>query len=367
MEESQRLERKPLATQQGLYDTLLGLVSVYSPTGRERPAVEWLVARMESLGFSQAYTDQAGNAVGVMGNGPRTVVLLGHIDTVPGEIPVRMEGDILHGRGTVDAKGALAAFVDAVAGVGPVEGWQFIILGCVDEEGDSRGARHALPHYSPQIAIVGEPSRWDRVTLGYKGHARATITLRQKQNHTSRGEERACESLVQTWMKIRDWVDGLNEGRSRVFDQVQVVLRRLASGEEDFEEWASMVVSSRLPMDIPPEDWLREIARLFPQATVETDGYAIPAFLAEKNTALVRAFLKAIRGLNGSPGFVLKSGTADMNLVAPVWKCPVVAYGPGDSTFDHTPEEQINLGEYIHSVRVLRSVLSSLTVTDSAP
>src|SRR5437763_769852 len=106
------------------YSTLLGLVEHYSPTGQEKAAVDWLVERMCGLGFSRAFVDPAGNAVGVMGDGPRQALLVGHIDTVPGEIQVRIEGDLLYGRGSVDAKGPLAAFVDAVAGCGPLPGWQ---------------------------------------------------------------------------------------------------------------------------------------------------------------------------------------------------------------------------------------------------
>ena len=86
------------------FETLIGLVSQYSPSGQERGAVEWLVTRMKALGYAEAFIDEAGNAVGVMGSGPRQVVLLGHIDTVPGMIPVREEHGVLYGRGSVDAK-----------------------------------------------------------------------------------------------------------------------------------------------------------------------------------------------------------------------------------------------------------------------
>src|SRR5512145_701688 len=100
------------------YETLIGLVSKYSPSGQEREAAEWLVDRMKSLCYDEAFVDEAGNAVGVMGSGPKQVVLLGHIDTVPGEIHVRRDARIppnesLYGRGTVDAKGPLACFTDA--------------------------------------------------------------------------------------------------------------------------------------------------------------------------------------------------------------------------------------------------------------
>ena len=73
-------------------ETLIGLIAQYSPSGEERGAAEWLVGRMTSLGYDQAFIDEAGNAVGWMGQGPKQVVLLGHIDTVPGEIPVRRDG-----------------------------------------------------------------------------------------------------------------------------------------------------------------------------------------------------------------------------------------------------------------------------------
>ena len=80
------------------FSTLIGLVEHYSPSGQERGAVEWLVERMKLLDFGETFIDDAGNAVGVMGSGPRQVVLLGHIDTVPGEIPVKRDGIPPHNR-----------------------------------------------------------------------------------------------------------------------------------------------------------------------------------------------------------------------------------------------------------------------------
>ena len=141
------------------FDTLVGLVSHYSPSGQERGAVDWLVARMKSLGYSEAFVDEAGNAVGIMGAGAKQVVLLGHIDTVPGQISVRTENGALFGRGSVDAKGPLASFVDAVAKAGAKDGWQFIVIGAVEEERDSEGARFIVNCYKPDFAIIGEPNQ----------------------------------------------------------------------------------------------------------------------------------------------------------------------------------------------------------------
>ncbi len=115
--------------------TLLGLVRQYSPTGQEQAAVNWLVQHMKVLGFDQAYADPTGSAIGIKGSGQKQLVLLGHIDTVPGEIQIRLTDDNLYGRGSVDAKGPLAAFVDAAAGINVHPDWQVIVVGAVGEEG----------------------------------------------------------------------------------------------------------------------------------------------------------------------------------------------------------------------------------------
>ena len=120
-------------------ETLLGLVQQYSPTGNEDDAARWLLQYMERLDFDSALIDHTGNVIGRRGKGSRQVVLLGHIDTVPGEIPIRLEGDNFYGRGTVDAKGSLAAFVDAAVQVLPPPDWQVVVIGAVDEEGDCAG------------------------------------------------------------------------------------------------------------------------------------------------------------------------------------------------------------------------------------
>jgi LysW-gamma-L-lysine carboxypeptidase len=85
------------------------------------------------------------------------------------------------------------------------------------------------------------------------------------------------------------------------------------------------------------------------------------AHKSDKRNALVKAFLKAIREHGGDPKFKVKTGTSDMNVLAPHWCCPVVAYGPGDSALDHTPHEHISLQEYRRAINVLTRVLHLLS------
>jgi LysW-gamma-L-lysine carboxypeptidase len=351
------------------FETLIGLVSQYSPSGQERGAVEWLVARMKSLGYDDTFIDEAGNAVGVMGKGTRQVVLLGHIDTVPGEIKVTLtpnpspegRGELLYGRGSVDAKGPLACFVDASAQVGAKDGWQIVVIGAVEEERNSEGARFIATKYKPDFAIIGEPNQWDRMALGYKGSAWANVTVKRGQSHTASGEVTAAEAAVEVWLKIKAYVDSFNADKPKVFDKLLLTLRGMESDSNDFEQWAKLKIGVRLPVEISPEDWYVKLNEIADSANVEPTGFAVPAWGCEKNTPLVRSFLSGIRSQGGEPRFVYKTGTADLNIVAPVWKCPAVVYGPGDSALDHIPNEHINLDDYRKAVDVLSAALEKLT------
>jgi LysW-gamma-L-lysine carboxypeptidase len=361
------------------YETLIGLVSQYSPSGHERGTVEWLVQRMKGLRYDKAFIDDAGNAVGVMGQGPRQVVLLGHIDTVPGEIKVALipdpsppraersasgdeaeKGELLFGRGSVDAKGPLACFVDAAAQIGARQGWQFVVIGAVEEERDSEGARFAARQYQPDFAVVGEPNHWDRLALGYKGSASAMITIRRGQAHSASGQETAAEAAVDLWLRIKVYADSFNAEKQKAFDKLLPTLREIQSTSNDFEQVTRLTVGVRLPADVSPVSWYEKLNEIASDALVEPVGFAVPAWSCEKNTLLVRAFLQGIRSEGGEPRFVYKTGTADLNIVAPVWKCPALVYGPGDSALDHTPAEHISLAEYERSVRVLCHALQAL-------
>ena len=155
------------------FDALLvGLLENVSFSRQEGDATAYLVAQMAALGYDQAFIDAAGNAVGTLGTGEREIVLLGHIDTVPGVIPVKVIDDQLYGRGAVDAKGPLAAFTAGAIKAGAQTGWKIIVIGAVEEEAaTSKGARYVATQYHPSLCVIGEPSSWDRVTLGYKGRA----------------------------------------------------------------------------------------------------------------------------------------------------------------------------------------------------
>lgn len=341
---------------------LEGLLRRYSPTLHEAPAVEYLAGQMRALGF-EVSIDEAGSVSGSLGDGPNEIVLLGHIDTVPGEIEVRREGDRLYARGAVDAKGPLACFTAAAARAGALPGWRLTVIGAVGEESDSRGAKLVRDHYllagTPAYCIIGEPSRWDHITLGYKGSAWVEYRIQRELAHTAGQADSACESAIRFWNQARAEIDAFNVGRPRAFDQITTSLRQMHSDEDGFCQKAFLSINLRLPPNLSVDETMAMLAKHAGDGCLRLLD-SIECYRASKNTPLVRSFLSSIRKMGGQPGFLVKTGTSDMNTVGPAWNCPILAYGPGDSNLDHTPNEHIELPEYRAAIDVLTAALEQL-------
>ncbi len=388
-------------------DLIRGLVAIPSFSRQEAAASRWLVEQMTALGYDRAFVDAAGNAVGELGpdDAAQVIVLLGHIDTVPGMIPVRIEetptGPVLVGRGSVDAKGPLATFVAAGARVGAAwaaeHGVKVVVVGAVEEEAaTSKGARFIRQRFDgvrepvPTVCIIGEPSSWQRVTLGYKGRLLVEMTARQPMAHTAGPDAGVATVAVELWNWMAAYAERFNADKPRAFEQLSPSLRGLHTDvTEQLEDQVSALIGIRVPLDCDADGLAQDIVewaagRAGSEASVpvqlaEATDVRVAltgpqlvidlcfrgqerAWRSERDPLLVRSFLGAIRAVapQEKPSFVVKTGTSDMNVVAPVWRCPIVAYGPGDSSLDHTPHEHLALDEYWQAVLVLEQTLRNL-------
>jgi len=156
--------------------TLEKALKFYTPSLREKNLADFLADKCDDLGFRDIHTDDVGNIIATKGSGSPKILLCGHMDTVPGRIRVRKEGDYLFGRGSSDAKGPLLAMLFAAASAQEKTG-TVIFVGAVDEEGNATGIK-SLTSDKPDVdyAIFGEPSGTKQITIGYKG--RIAINLK---------------------------------------------------------------------------------------------------------------------------------------------------------------------------------------------
>ncbi len=335
------------------------LVSIPSPSREERNASEFLVSWMDTNGYDESFVDEAGNAVGIIGDGDREIVLLGHIDTFPGFPDVYVDGRMLYGRGSVDAKGPLCTFSVAARRAQLQENVRVVVIGAVEEEAaTSKGARFAATQYQPDLCVIGEPSHWDRITLGYKGRLLLDWRWEGGMSHSAGDALSPAEHAIEYWQMIKAYADEYNKDINSIFASFDASVRDINTHLDGVNGVAEMTVGFRLPPNIKPE----EVIERFPatnDAIISPRGGEI-AFTGDKNSELSRYFRRAIRANDGKPRFLYKTGTADMNVVGPVWNCPIIAYGPGDSSLDHTPHEHLDLDEYLRAISVLTSVLEAI-------
>lgn len=341
------------------------LVAIPSLSGQEAAAVAFLVGALAARGW-RSHVDEAGNAVGVRecpaadGAIEQEILLLGHIDTVPGTIPVTLRDGKLYGRGSVDAKGSLATFVAAGSQVALQPGQRLVVVGAVEEEAaTSKGARQVARDYRPDFCLIGEPSGADALTLGYKGRVLLDYRLRQPVGHSAGPLTGAPEIGVRFWQQIQTFADNFNVGRDKLFDQLLPSLRQIQSSSDGLTAEVVLTIGLRLPPDFQIAPFLAQARRFAEPAALTAYAYE-PAYAGDRQNQLVRAFAAAWREQGLRPRYKLKTGTADMNVVAQVWDCPIVAYGPGDSQLDHTPEEHLPLAEYHAAIQQLVRVLSRL-------
>ncbi|MBV9690421.1 MAG: [LysW]-lysine hydrolase [Ktedonobacteraceae bacterium] len=353
------------------------MLTIQSYSGEERVLAQFLVGQARLMGL-HAYVDEVGNFVAsthdpdMLTAAGTPIVLLGHMDTVRGDVAVRLEGDVLYGRGAVDAKGPLAAFLCATARFAGNAALRhpIVVVGAVEEEAaTSRGARAVVERYRPSACIIGEPSGGDAVTIGYKGRLLVDYRVARPIGHSAGPQQNSNELAVAFWQRVRNHAATWNEqhAATSAFASLTPTLRSIASASDDLLEETRLFVGYRLPPGCDRALLRRELQDLAcqDQAQLSFSGEE-DAFQSTRTTPLARAFIAAFRATGAQPSFKHKTGTSDMNVVGPLWGQNIVAYGPGDSRLDHTAQEHIHLAEYTHAIDVLEMVLRSLAHDESS-
>lgn len=350
------------------------MLEIYSPSGAEEELSLFLRDEMARLGFDRVWRDNVGNVYGEVGSKGPTILLCGHMDTVPGRIPVKFDGEKIYGRGAVDAKASLAAMINAASLLEESSSsGRILIAGVVGEEMEGRGIKRLLREgINVDCAIFGEPSGINNITFAYKGHLKLRVMLRVSTGHIGAQHllPNAIDEGIRLWLKIREICEEKYRSPRGVFYSLTPALTRMYgwSTTRSIPDKCSMSIDLRLPPTISSKKAMEIIEHTLKEfregskcdVSLKLIG-SVESYVADKKNIVIRSLKEAIFEETGMEArLIRKTGTGDMNIFGSYMKVPVATYGPGESSLSHTYNEYINIREYLISIKIYKRAVEKL-------
>lgn len=325
----------------GLVDDIAEITRIAAPTFAEEPRIEWIERRLRSS-RGALRRDVAGNLLWTWGEGPPSLLVTAHVDTVfPAGMPleVRAEGERLAGPGVGDNAAAIATAIHVVSGL--LEGNDLAagaVAFTVAEEGlgNLRGAEAACEALRPVQVIALEGHGLESVVVDAVGSVRARVAARGPGGHSwsDRGSPSAIHALIDTAGELLSLdtpetpinIGVIGGGRSinAIAEEAHFILEMRALDEAPLERFAEVLESKR-------GDGLVSI-------TVEAVGRRRAGRLP-RDSALLAA-VRAVRAELGLPD-TLESGSTDAN-AALALGIPAVSLGVARGAGMHTLAEWID-------------------------
>jgi LysW-gamma-L-lysine carboxypeptidase len=342
----------------------------YTPSRAEASLANLIKDKsIDELGFEKTNIDNVGNVIATKGSGRPVIMLCGHMDTVPGRIPVRMENGYLYGRGASDAKSSLIAMLLAASEF-PKQRGTIIFAGVVDEEGNATGIKELVRSKSTiDYAIFGEPSGISNITIAYKGRFAFRLTCDVGTSaHASAPwlAKNSIEEVYDFWQAIQLEIGRLDSGSDKS-SKVTCSLTEISGGSSHnvTPQKCKITVDIRIPTTNTSRKIQELVASIVKEVSIKKNiraTYRIEdmtePFEADHTSPLVRALsLSIIDVCRRRPILLRKTGTGDMNILGNAFRIPVVTYGPGDPHSSHTVDERISIAEYISSIEVYSTTL----------
>ena len=334
--------------------------------------------------FSQAGTADVENLFASIGSGSPHFVFAGHTDVVPpGDaeswthppFAAEIEGGLLYGRGAVDMKGGIAAFLaaalDFVRDSAPAGTISLLITG--DEEGPSLNGTVKLLDWAAKrghrfdAAIVGEPTNpsalGDAIKVGRRGSLSGTITVHGRQGHVAY-PHLAVNPIPQLMRLIRRLTAEALDHGSEHFDASNLEFVGL---EVDNKAWNVIPAAAGARFNIRFNDqWTRDTLEAWIEARLaEAAGNEIhyeldfePGWSASfltRSDALIGTLSAAIEAETGRrPALSTSGGTSDARFIKDY--CPVVEFGLVGQTM-HQIDERVAVADLLTLKAIYRRFL----------
>lgn len=364
------------------------LIRCPSVTPADAGAMDVLQNALEGIGFAvwrmvsgEAPDGPVENLFARRGSEGPHFAFAGHTDVVPAgggwtrdPFAAEIAGGMIHGRGAVDMKGAIAAFVAAAEQLqGHPGSMSLIITG--DEEGAATFGTVKLLEWMeanghvPDLCLVGEPTSehrlGDTVKIGRRGSVNVWITVPGVQGHVA--YPHLADNPITALIRLLD----------------RLKARELDQGTEWFSpsnlEVTDLSVGNPATNVIPAEakarlnirfndrhsgaelvEWIRAVAaEVAPRAVIEAK-ISGEAFLTPPD-GFSTAVADAIRAETGLEAKLSTSGgTSDARFIRRL--CPVVEFGLANATM-HKADEAVAVADIEGLTRIYMRIAGTILST----
>jgi succinyl-diaminopimelate desuccinylase len=359
------------------------LIACPSVTPADGGAQAMLAEALEAIGFTvthlvsgDAPDGPVHNLFATRGHGAPHLAFAGHTDVVPpGEgwtsdpfTPV-IRGDLLHGRGAVDMKGAIAAFAAAAARTPHRGTLSLIITG--DEEGPATHGTVALIEWMaergirPDLCVVGEPTSatrfGDTIKIGRRGSVNIWIDVPGSQGHVAYPQ--LADNPVTRLVRILAAIDAmLLDAGNAWFQPSNLEVTDITVGNPAtnvIPARASARINIRFNDEQRGSDLVERVRAIAlaeaPRAKIEAK-ISGEAFLTAPG-ALSTLVSDAIRQVTGiTPELSTSGGTSDARFLSKL--CPVVEFGLINATM-HKLDEAVAVADVEALTQVYARVIET--------
>ncbi|AOL16197.1 N-acetyl-lysine deacetylase [Sulfolobus sp. A20] len=341
------LQEKELVKQKAK-ELLLDILSIYTPSKNERTSTAFFEKISNQLNLKLKILPKSNSFI--LGEGD--VLLASHVDTVPGFIPPKEEGETIYGRGAVDAKGPLVGMILA-AWLLNERGIKVTVAALTDEESTSIGARELVSLSSNyRHCIVGEPTNTTDIVIEYRGSIQLDIQCYGNSEHSSSARNNLIVDISKKILEIYK--------PPEKFDKVSIVPTVINAGDT-FNVTPSKVylhLDIRYAINDNRDRILDEVQNIFKECEIKVIDETPPVKVSTNND-VVKSLMRALLKQQLKPRLVRKAGTSDMNILNKI--CYNIAgYGPGNSSLEHTDQEKISLDEIYIGVKTYMLAIEEL-------
>lgn len=341
----------------------------------ERAAGDYIQRWLKERTDAAVERDDTGNVIGRRNvDGDRSLALVGHHDVVPpddeqvrdGEYVVKRRNGRLHGRGTADMKGSVAAAMIAFRDADVPADTEAVFASFVGEEDGGVGCRAAIEAgVAPDYAVVGEGSTGysangvTDVAVAHKGRRGSTVDAEGVAAHASEPDK--GENAVYRASDAIDVVRELDAPETTVLGHDlagSIAVTEIDGGSawNVIPEQCTFTVDERtVPGERASIDRIEEVEGV--SVTVDQD---LPPMACDDAdfAAMVRAAADAAQ--DGSPEAVVKPHATDAGWLAARAGTTCVVCGAAEPGEAHTATESVSIEVVERCRETYRRVLETV-------